>query len=228
MKITFYTAMLFLSFLVLSSCKTASGFRNCHLTSGYCNGEIPIRDIGHKYIGESYNGKAHGFGTYTWPNGTVYSGNYVMSKRTGKGTVKYPNGNTYTGDFANGNFNGKGTYLFSNGNIWKGDFQNNKLHGQAVIKLVEPNKENGWVSYEGEVKNNWPDGEGKVKTKDGKIITGVFSKYKILKIFSEVNTSSSPIIKEKTSMFKAKEECADLGFKEKSEKFGECVMELIK
>ena len=30
------------------------------------------------------------------------------------------------------------------------------------------------------------------------------------------------------SLSKAKKECADLGFKEKSEKFGECVMELIK
>jgi len=30
------------------------------------------------------------------------------------------------------------------------------------------------------------------------------------------------------TMKKAKKECVDLGFKEKSEKFGECVMELIK
>jgi len=36
------------------------------------------------------------------------------------------------------------------------------------------------------------------------------------------------IINNQISLSKAKKECADLGFKEKSEKFGECVMEFIK
>jgi len=44
----------------------------------------------------------------------------------GQGTYIYPNGEKYEGDWKNGKYHGHGTYSWSNGNKYVGEFKDNK------------------------------------------------------------------------------------------------------
>ena len=76
------------------------------------------------YVGEKKNGKYHGHGTYTYPNGDKYEGDWILGKRNGKGIYIYGKGewegDKYEGEWKNGNKNGHGTYIFGEGE-WEGD-----------------------------------------------------------------------------------------------------------
>ena len=50
------------------------------------------------------------YGTYTYPNGDKYVGEYKDGKRHGQGTYTYPNGNKYVGEYKDGKRHGQGTY----------------------------------------------------------------------------------------------------------------------
>ena len=39
----------------------------------------------------------HGKGTFKWPDGRVYEGDYYEDKKHGFGKVKWPNGKVYEG-----------------------------------------------------------------------------------------------------------------------------------
>jgi hypothetical protein len=63
----------------------------------------------------------HGLGTFTWPDGRKYIGEYVNSVKEGKGQFLKPDGSLYEGIFVNGKLDGMGTV--------------SKLKKGAVIKL---------------------------------------------------------------------------------------------
>ena len=42
---------------------------------------------GRSYVGEYYYDKKHGYGTFTWPSGKVYSGEWADGKQHGIGTL---------------------------------------------------------------------------------------------------------------------------------------------
>ena len=44
-----------------------------------------------------FGGMKHGKGTYSWNNGSVYSGDWENNKITGQGVYKWHNGKEYTG-----------------------------------------------------------------------------------------------------------------------------------
>jgi hypothetical protein len=50
-----------------------------------------------------------GKGTYTWPDGGEYYGDYVNNIKEGRGVFKWPNGREFDGPFANGKPHGVGT-----------------------------------------------------------------------------------------------------------------------
>lgn len=54
----------------------------------------------------------------------------------GKGTYYYPDGSVYKGEWKDGKHHGYGTYEFSNGTIYEGEWQNNVLHGTGFF--VDP------------------------------------------------------------------------------------------
>jgi hypothetical protein len=70
-----------------------------------------MRGGGGVYEGERKDGKMHGKGKMTWPNGEVYEGEYKDDKMNGQGKLKYPNGTTtYEGEFKDDEFSGYGEY----------------------------------------------------------------------------------------------------------------------
>ena len=53
-------------------------------------------------------------GTYYFPSGNKYVGEYKDGKRNGKGTFTWTNGDKYVGDWKYDNFNGQGIYYNRN------------------------------------------------------------------------------------------------------------------
>jgi len=67
--------------------------------------------------------RARGQGTYTFADGSVYTGAWANGKRNGQGIMTYPDGVKYEGEFSDGLFSGQGTYNFANGSVYTGAWQ---------------------------------------------------------------------------------------------------------
>lgn len=91
----------------------------------------------------------NGYGTYEFPGGAVYEGDFVNNKMNGKGVMKYADGAKYLGNWTNNSREGKGRMLLANGDVYFGFFSNNKYHGEGLMTYA-----NGG-SYEG----NWQQGQ---------------------------------------------------------------------
>jgi len=126
---------------------------------GYYMGEIDripngdgvwIGDNGDKAIGNWVDGKANGYGVYTWKQapwtGDKYEGNWLNDDRSGQGTYTCANGDKYVGNYLNNMMNGQGTYTYANGNIYVGSWLNNKMNGQGTLTSANGVKYVGtWV-----------------------------------------------------------------------------------
>ena len=74
----------------------------------------------------------NGTGTYVWPGGSKYVGQFKNSLRNGTGTYTWPSGSQYIGEYKDGLRNGKGAYNWSDGHSYVGEFQNDMKNGQGV------------------------------------------------------------------------------------------------
>ncbi|ANS03892.1 serine protease [uncultured Mediterranean phage uvDeep-CGR2-AD3-C191] len=74
----------------------------------------------------------NGYGTYTWPNGDKYVGEFRNGKKHGQGTATYADGDKYVGEYRNDKRTGQGTYTWPNGNKYVGEFRNGQRHGQGI------------------------------------------------------------------------------------------------
>ena len=102
---------------------------------------------GDKYNGNWKNQKPHGLGTFIWVNGTKYIGDWEFGIQNGQGTVTWTNGDKYIGGRKNGKADGQGTFIFANGITQSGEWKNGNLierdsSGKA-IGCVEGNCDNG-------------------------------------------------------------------------------------
>jgi hypothetical protein len=91
---------------------------------------------GTTYTGEYSDGEANGFGTMVFPNVGTYTGYFVNGKREGLGTFKWNVGDTYTGLWNNDAMCGAGTYTFADGYTISGTWANNKISTEAIF--LEP------------------------------------------------------------------------------------------
>ena len=69
----------------------------------------------------------NGHGTYTWPDGRRYEGDYLMDKKHGKGKYTWASGKWYDGSWNEGQQHGDG--VFSNpetGDTKRGRWENGK------------------------------------------------------------------------------------------------------
>ena len=58
-----------------------------------------------------------GKGTFHWPSGMVYEGEFAGLQRHGKGRQRWPDNSVYEGDFVNDLRQGKGRHCWSNGEV---------------------------------------------------------------------------------------------------------------
>ena len=101
--------------------------------------EIDITKLGYstngaKFVGKWKNGKPHGQGTRTFPDGTIYVGEWQDNKMHGQGTATYASGK-YVGEYKNDKWHGQGTYTFSDGTKYVGKYKDGKpLNGKFYDK----------------------------------------------------------------------------------------------
>jgi len=105
-------------------------------------------------VGELKDRDYYGRGTYTYPNGDKYVGEWQIYKRHGQGTYTFgPNsewaGDKYVGKYEDGKRHGQGTYTYANGNKEIGEWQNDNLNGHATTYYA-----NGNIKQEGVFKDH--------------------------------------------------------------------------
>jgi len=74
----------------------------------------------------------HGFGTYTWPNGSSYIGEWAHDEHNGVGIYKCA-GEFYEGEWTHNARHGKGTEHWNSGHSYNGSWENNKKHGKGMF-----------------------------------------------------------------------------------------------
>lgn len=117
------------------------------------------------YVGELKNDKFNGYGVYD-KNGEIYIGHFKNSKPHGFVSWYKNNKPYYVGMWTNGKFHGEGTLYKEDGIIKSGDWDNGKL----IQTLIDVQLNNG--HYNGYVKNNKPDGIGRMEYADGSSYSG--------------------------------------------------------
>ena len=113
-----------------------------------------VFDGGTKYVGEVKNGKAHGQGTYTYPDGRKYVGEWKDNKYHGQGTFTFPDGSKYVGEWKDSKYHGQGTFTFAHGDKYVGEYKDGKSNGQGTYTWLNGNE------YVGEVKDGKKHGQG--------------------------------------------------------------------
>ena len=78
-----------------------------------------------------------GFGTYTYPDGCYYSGEWQKDRHEGRGRIELANGTWYEGQWRNHLMHGEGTYRDHLGREWKGEFRDGVYGSRNQIELVK-------------------------------------------------------------------------------------------
>ena len=69
------------------------------------------------------DGKMHGRGQRTWPNGAKYDGEYENDLPNGHGVEIFPDGSSFDGNYHDGSYAGLGKLTLSNGLTLDGEFK---------------------------------------------------------------------------------------------------------
>jgi hypothetical protein len=88
---------------------------------------------GATYDGCWLQGKMHGSGTLTWPDGRVYRGLWRHNEQHGNGRLETPAA-VYEGQWTRGKFEGRGRILHNSGDTYEGMLKDDKPHGQGIFK----------------------------------------------------------------------------------------------
>ena len=86
-----------------------------------------------RYFGNIVDGWRHGKGTYLYPSGDVYSGDWVFNVRSGWGVyIVAATGEKYEGQWRNGFRHGLGTQACASGFRYFGEFSDDQKSGKIL------------------------------------------------------------------------------------------------
>jgi len=90
-------------------------------------------------VGDCVNGQ----GTFTWPDGQKYVGQWKDGNYDGQGTLTLADGQKYVGQFKDGNYDGQGTMTLADGQKYVGQFKDGNYDGQGTMTLADGSKKTG-------------------------------------------------------------------------------------
>ena len=85
------------------------------------------------YEGSMRDGKWHGGGTWTFPDGSRYEGEHRDNNKHGRGTHTWADGDRYEGEWRDGKRTGQGIYTWANGGRKEGEWRDNSLYNGVSI-----------------------------------------------------------------------------------------------
>ena len=106
---------------------------------------------GDVFEGALVAGQREGRGTFVWPSGQRFEGDWRQDRAIGQGTVWFANGDHFEGAVEDGEPNGPGRMRYASGDRYVGQMKAGRPHGRGVYTWI-----NG-QSLEGD----WVDGEGR-------------------------------------------------------------------
>ena len=112
---------------------------------------------------------SNGRGTFSWQDGSTYSGEWKGEQPHGKGTMKYLDTSWYKGNWVRGVYEGQGKLFFVSKGTYEGNFLEGNLSGYGTYKYLNGNK------YQGNWKDNLWSGKGTITWRDSASYTGTFS-----------------------------------------------------
>ena len=111
------------------------------------------------------------FGTYTFPSGNKYVGDFKDNNFNGQGTHTWANGDKYVGEWKDDKRNGQGNFTFATGRLtgidpnYVGDWKDDERNGQGTFT------EYGGYKYVGEWKAGKRDGQATYFRDDGSVVS---------------------------------------------------------
>ena len=148
-------------------------FKNNENRVEYGTTEV-YNSLGHGvYDGEMRKGEPHGHGTITYDSGVTFTGQFVEGKPNGHGVLKSAEGKVlFDGEYLDGvRMEGKVKYgtkeiyndAFGSG-TYEGDLENDEPHGQGTITY------NSGEKFTGSFNNGKPHGHGTLKSGTGEVL----------------------------------------------------------
>jgi hypothetical protein len=133
--------------------------------SGPCFGTRTYSQ-GDIYTGEFRNDKRNGQGINTWTQGFKYVGGWKDGWQSGQGTMTWPDGSKYVGQYIDGKMNGQGAMYNADGSvrqqgIWRDDIF---IQAQAAPAPIVPEVVSGYPACTG---SNWDRCYGEFTYNDG-------------------------------------------------------------
>ena len=125
----------------------ASGYPSCDPTvvQRKCYGALQYSN-GRQYLGEIFNGKAHGEGKMIFPNGAVQIGMFSYGAAYATGSYLQPDGTSFIGKYSAGERSGFGVENFKNGDKFLGYWSENKRNGPGrMIFRSGETREGIWI-----------------------------------------------------------------------------------
>jgi formylglycine-generating enzyme required for sulfatase activity len=122
------------------------------------------------YVGQWKNDKFNGQGTFSYSDGSVYTGQWENSQRNGQGTFTRLSGSKYLGHWKNDQFDGQGIYIYRDNSKYIGQWKSNMRNGHGTYTSASGSK------YQGQWKNDRLIGKGILITADGNKFVGQFDK----------------------------------------------------